>query len=225
MQKHGVSADKIASYERRVSEDRDLSITARRALVNTHNPENPVYWNWDVPRTREGFYHFRAGMEAAAKRAIAFGPYADLLWAETGDPNVRVAAELARAVRKVHPRKGLVYNLSPSFNWMAHGFTAETLRSFIWNIAKEGFVLQLVSLAGVHSTATISNELAKGFRTDGMAAYVELVQRREKELGVDVLTHQKWSGASYIDGILGVIQSGSSGSRSMGEGNTEGQFD
>ena len=54
-----------------------------------------------------------------------------------------------------------------------------------------------------------------------MLAYVDLIQRREKELGVDVLTHQKWSGASYMDGILGSIQSGSSGNKSMGEGNTE----
>jgi len=84
------------------------------------------------------------------------------------------------------------------------------------------FVLQLISLAGLHSTATITNELSKGFKKDGMLAYVNTVQRRERELGCDVLTHQKWSGASYIDGILGAIQSGSSGSKSMGEGNTEG---
>ena len=143
---------------------------------------------------------------------------------ETGDPQVEVARKLGRAVRQVHPNKGLVYNLSPSFNWMAHGFTDETLKSFIWDIAKEGFVLQLISLAGLHSTATITNELAKEYKKDGMLAYVNLVQRREKELGCDVLTHQKWSGASYIDGILGAIQSGSSGSKSMGDGNTEGQF-
>jgi len=83
------------------------------------------------------------------------------------------------------------------------------------------FVLQLVSLAGLHSTATISSELSRRFKNDGMLAYVELVQKREKELAVDVLTHQKWSGAPYIDGIVGCIQSGSSGSKSMGEGNTE----
>lgn len=83
------------------------------------------------------------------------------------------------------------------------------------------FVLQLISLAGLHSTATATAELSRAFRTDGMLAYVNLVQRREKELGVDVLTHQKWSGAAYVDGILGVVQSGSSSSKSMGEGNTE----
>lgn len=83
------------------------------------------------------------------------------------------------------------------------------------------FVLQLISLAGLHSNATITTELSRAFKDEGMLAYVRLIQAREKELGVDVLTHQKWSGAPYIDGILGAIQSGSSSSKSMGEGNTE----
>ncbi|KAK3331218.1 isocitrate lyase [Apodospora peruviana] len=223
MTKHGVEESKVKEYLDAVKKDRDMSVTARRKLAAKIGGSE-VYWNWDVPRTREGFYHFRAGMAAATKRAIAFGPYADLLWVETGDPNVQVCRDLGRAVHAVHPGKGLVYNLSPSFNWMAHGFKPETLKSFIWDIAKEGFVLQLVSLAGLHSNATISSELARNFKTDGMKAYVDLVQKREKDLGVDVLTHQKWSGAAYVDAMLGAIQSGSSGSKSMGEGNTEGQF-
>jgi isocitrate lyase len=224
MKKEGVSQAKIDDYLSATALDRDMGISRRRALASQFT-ETPVYFNWDVPRTREGYYHFKAGMEAATKRALAFAPFADLLWVETGDPNVEVAAKLGRAVRSANPGKSLVYNLSPSFNWMAHGFSEEKLKSFIWDIAKEGFTLQLISLAGLHSTATITNELAKKFKTDGMKAYVEIVQRREKELGCDVLTHQRWSGASYIDGILGAIQSGSSSSRSMGEGNTEGQFD
>jgi isocitrate lyase len=225
LEANGVSADKIATYTSAVAADRDMGITSRRKLAESLTPNHsPVYWNWDVPRTREGFYHFRAGMPAATKRALAFAPYADLLWVETGDPNVEVAASLGRAVRAVNPGKALVYNLSPSFNWMSHGFTQETLRSFVWDIAREGFVLQLISLAGLHSNATATTELARAFKTDGMKAYVDLVQRKEKELGCEVLTHQKWSGAAYMDGILGAIQSGSSSSRSMGEGNTEGQF-
>jgi isocitrate lyase len=224
MQKEGVSQAKIDEYLSATASDRDMGISRRRTLASQYT-KTPVYFSWDVPRTREGYYHFRAGMSAATKRALAFAPYADLLWVETGDPNVEVAAKLGRTVRAANPGKVLVYNLSPSFNWMAHGFNDETLKSFIWDIAKEGFTLQLVSLAGLHSTATITNELAKKFKTDGMKAYVELVQRREKELGCDVLTHQKWSGASYIDGILGAIQSGSSSSKSMGDGNTEGQFE
>jgi isocitrate lyase len=107
---------------------------------------------------------------------------------------------------------------------MGHGFTDATLKSFIWDIAREGFVVQLISLAGVHSNAAATLELAKAFREEGMLSYVRLVQRREKELGCEVLKHQEWSGARYMDGVLAAIQSGSSGSRSMGEGNTEGQF-
>ncbi|KAI0393064.1 isocitrate lyase [Xylariaceae sp. FL0594] len=223
MRAQGVPQAQIDEYLATVEKDNSMGIARRRELANGY-VQKPISWDWDVPRTREGFYHYRAGMKAATKRALAFAPYADLLWVETGDPNVEVARKLGRAVRSVYPGKGLVYNLSPSFNWMAHGFTDETLKSFIWDIAKEGFVLQLISLAGLHSTATITNELAREYKKDGMLAYVNLVQRREKELGCDVLTHQKWSGASYIDGILGAIQSGSSSSKSMGEGNTENQF-
>ena len=227
MAAQGVAQGQIDQYLRTVQEAEKagtpMGIAKRRSLAKQYAKE-PVYFSWDVPRTREGFYHFRAGMAAATKRALAFAPYADLLWVETGDPSVSVAASLGRTVRSAYPGKPLVYNLSPSFNWMAHGFTDATLRSFIWDIAREGFVLQLISLAGLHSNATITTELARAFRTDGMLAYVNLVQRREKDLGCDVLTHQKWSGASYIDGILGAIQSGSSGSKSMGDGNTEGQF-
>src|SRR5690606_7122510 len=104
------------------------------------------------------------------------------------------------------------------------GFTEEALKSFVWDLAKEGFVLQLISLAGLHSGATITCELSRRFKTDGMKAYVELVQAREKEIGCDVLTHQKWSGANYLDGILQGLQSGSSGTSAVGGDSTEHGF-
>lgn len=241
MQSEGATSSQVDEYVSEMQQHRDMPISRRRSLSMKHI-KSPVYFNWDIPRTREGFYHYKAGLPAATKRAIRFAPYADLLWLETADPNVQRAAGFAEEIRSKCPGKQLVYNLSPSFNWMAHGFTEETLRSFIWDLAKHGlsfacplaptghvlmtprFVLQLISLAGLHSNATITNELSKAFKTDGMLAYVNLVQRREKESGCDVLTHQRWSGASYVDGMLGAIHSGSSGSKSMGEGSTEGQF-
>ena len=213
-----------APYLERMQQERDTPLHRRRHLAAEAAGGRPVAFNWDVPRTREGFYHYRAGLPAATKRAIAFAPYADLLWLETADPSVPKAAGFSSDIRAAFPGKKLVYNLSPSFNWSGHGFTDAQLQSFIWDLAQHGFVLQLISLAGLHSTATISAELARRYKDEGMKAYVEIVQKREKELGVDVLTHQKWSGATYLDGIIGAIQAGSSGSRSMGEGNTEGQF-
>ncbi|KAL4794367.1 isocitrate lyase [Aspergillus venezuelensis] len=211
------------AYKKRVTENPDLSISRRRVLASDYT-KNPVVWSCDIPRTREGFYHYKAGFPAATKRAKEFGPYADLLWVETGDPNVEKAGKLAGEIRATHPGKKLVYNLSPSFNWMGQGFDEASLKSFIWDLAQHGFVLQLISLAGIHSGATITSELSRAFKDDGMLAYVKLIQSREKELGVDVLTHQMWSGAPYMDGIVGAIQSGSSSSKSMGEGNTEKGF-
>lgn len=220
LKKEGADA---SEYLSKVKADRNLSLSKRRKLSEQY-AKSPVIWSHDVPRTREGFYHYRAGITAATKRAIEFAPYADLLWLETADPNVSKAAGFSGEIREKFPGKQLVYNLSPSFNWMAQGFDEAHLKSFIWDLAKHGFVLQLISLAGLHSGATITAELSRRYKDDGMLAYVELVQSREKALGVDVLTHQKWSGAPYIDGILGAIQSGSSGSKSMGDGNTEHGF-
>lgn len=127
------------AYKEHVKKNPDLSISRRRVLANDYT-KSPVIWSCDSPRTREGFYHYRAGFPAATKRAKEFAPYADLLWVETGDPNVEKAATLAGEVRAKYPGKKLVYNLSPSFNWMAQGFNEETLKSFIWDIAKHGYV-------------------------------------------------------------------------------------
>jgi isocitrate lyase len=133
-----------------------------------------------------------------------------------------------------------VYNLSPSFNWSAHGFSDADLKNFVWELAKEGFVLQLISLAGLHSGAVTTAELAARYKEDGMLAYVELIQRKEKEIGCDVLTHQKWyvqaisvvhganrsgrSGANYVDGIVTTVSSGSSSTSSVGKDSTEHSF-
>ncbi|CAF9942950.1 MAG: hypothetical protein ALECFALPRED_010280 [Alectoria fallacina] len=223
LESEGADQGKIVQYRAQVMKDRNLPLSRRRTLAAKYT-SSPLFFSWDIPRTREGFYHYRAGLAAATKRAIEFAPYADLLWLETADPNVEKGGRFANEIRKSHPGKRLVYNLSPSFNWMGQGFDEASLKSFIWDLAKHGFVLQLISLAGLHSTAAVTAELSRDFKKDGMLAYVKLIQRREKELGVDVLTHQKWSGAAYVDGILGAIQSGSSGSKSMGEGNTETGF-
>jgi isocitrate lyase len=125
-----------------------------------------------------------------------------MLWLETKLPDLKQAQTFAARIHEKYPNKWLVYNLSPSFNWSAHGFSDADLKEFCNESAKAGFVLQLISLAGLHSTAVTTCELAKRFNQDGMLAYVDLIQRREKTVGTDVLTHQKWSGANYIDAVL-----------------------
>ena len=129
--------DKIPKYTSQIDEDRNLPLSKRRKIAESLT-RSPVLFSWDVPRTREGFYHYRAGLPAATKRAIAFAPYADLLWVETARPSVETAAGIAKAVRDEFPGKQLVYNLSPSFNWLGQGYSEERLRSFIWDLAKHG---------------------------------------------------------------------------------------
>ncbi|KAI0081185.1 ICL-domain-containing protein [Panus rudis PR-1116 ss-1] len=184
----------------------------------------PVFWSWELPKTREGYYHYTGGVEAAIKRELAFAPYADMIWLETKTPDLNQAKYFSRKIREKYPGKWFVYNLSPSFNWSSHGFSDTDLKNFIWDLGKEGFVLQLISLAGLHLNAAAAYELSQRFKTDGMLAYVELVQRKEKELGCDVLTHQKWSGANYIDRILTTVSAGSSSTSAVGKDSTEHSF-
>ena len=198
---------------------------ARKIAADVFGGEKGVpTWNWDLPRTKEGYYHFQGGVEAAIRRVKEFAPYADLLWLETKTPDLKQAQQFSADIHKDFPGKWLVYNLSPSFNWSAHGFSEADLKSFVWDLAKSGFVLQLISLAGLHSGAAMTAELSKAFKTDGMLAYVNLVQRKEKEIGTDVLKHQAWSGAAYTDRMLQTISSGSSGTSAMGGESTEHSF-
>jgi isocitrate lyase len=76
-----------------------------------------------APRTREGYYHTTGGIDTAVSRALAFAPYADLIWLETKTPDLKQAQSFARRIREKFPGKWLVYNLSPSFNWSAHGYS------------------------------------------------------------------------------------------------------
>ncbi|KAJ3772402.1 isocitrate lyase icl [Lentinula raphanica] len=182
------------------------------------------YWDWDSPRTREGYYRYQGGTECAIHRAIAFAPYADLLWMETKKPILSQAQKFAAGVHAVYPGQWLAYNLSPSFNWDAAGLNENDMQSYVWELGKLGFVWQFITLGGLHSNAYISDLFAKEYAKTGMKAYVELVQRKERELGTDVLTHQKWSGADYADNLLKTVTGGISSTAAMGAGVTESQF-
>lgn len=183
-----------------------------------------IYFNWDAPRTREGYHPVRNGMNPALKRTLAFAPYADMLWLETKRPDLEQAKSFAAKIHEKYPEKWLVYNLSPSFNWLAEGFTEQDMKDFIWELAKSGFVLQLVSLAGLHSNALATWKLSQAFRTEGMKAYVDQIQSEEKRTNCDMLRHQKWSGANYYDLVQSSVMSGSSATSAVGSDSTENTF-
>ncbi|MEY3888124.1 MAG: Isocitrate lyase [Pseudomonadota bacterium] len=61
-------------------------------------------------RTAEGFYKTKKGMAQAISRAVAYAEYADLVWCETGTPDLEFARKFAEAVHAKHPGKLLAYN-------------------------------------------------------------------------------------------------------------------
>jgi len=109
--------------------------------------ENPPYWDWDSPRTREGYYRYQGGTLCAINRAVAFAPYADLLWMETKKPIYSQAKEFAEGVHAAYPGHWLAYNLSPSFNWDAAGLGADSMKNYVWDLGKLGFVWQFITVS------------------------------------------------------------------------------
>ncbi|KAI0042161.1 isocitrate lyase and phosphorylmutase [Auriscalpium vulgare] len=182
------------------------------------------FWDWDLPRTVEGYYRYQGGTQCAVNRAVAFAPYADLLWMETKKPILAQAKEFAEGVHSVFPQQWLAYNLSPSFNWEAAGLGEQEMKDYVWQLGKLGFVWQFITLGGLHSNGYISDLFAQAFAKEGMKAYVELIQRKERELGTDILTHQKWSGADFVDNLMMTVTGGVSSTAAMGKGVTEAQF-
>lgn len=156
-----------------------------------------IYFDWDACRSREGYYRYQGGTQACVERAIAYAPYAEMLWMETKAAGYEQAHEFATGVRAVWPKQWLAYNLSPSFNWSTN-MSSDKIATFIEDIAKLGFVWQFITLAGLHSSALGIDTFAAGYAKEGMKAYVEMIQEPEGRHGVEVLTHQKWSGAEYM---------------------------
>ncbi|KPI44706.1 Isocitrate lyase [Cyphellophora attinorum] len=182
-----------------------------------------IHWDWDAPRTREGYYRFQGGCPAAINRAIAYAPYADMIWMESKLPDYAQATEFAEGVHAVWPEQKLAYNLSPSFNWKAAMPSAEQ-ETYIQRLGQLGYCWQFITLAGLHSTGLISDQFARAFAKRGMRAYGELIQEPEMDAKIDLVTHQKWSGANYVDNLLKMVTGGVSSTSAMGKGVTEDQF-
>ncbi|KAF3006125.1 isocitrate lyase 1 [Neopestalotiopsis sp. 37M] len=182
-----------------------------------------VFFDWDAPRTREGYYRLKGGCDCAVNRAIAYAPYCDAIWMESKLPDFKQAQEFANGVHAVWPEQKLAYNLSPSFNWKS-AMPRDEQETYIRRLASLGYCWQFITLAGLHTTALISDQFARAYAKNGMRAYGELVQEPEMDGGVDVVKHQKWSGANYSDELLKMVTGGISSTSAMGKGVTEDQF-
>jgi len=202
-----------------------LSIAKARAVADKIFGQNDsIFFDWEQCRVREGYYRIKPGIDYCIQRARAYAPYADLIWMETAVPSIEDAREFSVGVRSVFPHQMLAYNLSPSFNWDKAGMTDAQLSSFNDELGRLGYTWQFITLAGFHSNGLIVTQLARDFGDRGMIAYVEMIQRKEAADQVELLTHQKWSGAELVDRMVNVASGGVSSTAAMGHGVTEAQF-
>jgi isocitrate/methylisocitrate lyase len=176
-------------------------------------------------RTAEGFFRVRPGIEAPIARALAYAPYADVLWCETSTPDLEEARIFAEAVHERFPGKLLAYNCSPSFNWRKHLDDTEIER-FQRELGAMGYKFQFITLAGFHSLNAAMFELALGYRSEGMPAYVRL-QSREFELeeeGYTATRHQREVGAGYFDAVVDAVSGGEASTLALKGSTEEAQF-
>ncbi len=176
-------------------------------------------------RTVEGFFETRAGIEQAISRGLAYAPYADLLWCETGKPDLEQARRFAEAIHAKFPGKLLAYNCSPSFNWKANLDDA-SIAKFQRELGAMGYKFQFITLAGFHALNYSMHELARGYRDRQMSAYVELQEAEfaAEAHGYTATKHQREVGTGYFDSLTQVIGGGQSSLSALSGSTEEEQF-
>ena len=172
-------------------------------------------------RTPEGFFRTKAGLEQAISRGIAYAPFADLIWCETSEPDLKQAKRFADAIHEKFPGKLLAYNCSPSFNWKKK-LDSETIAHFQRELGKMGYKFQFITLAGFHALNHSMFELARGYRERGMAAYSELQEAEfaSETFGYTATKHQREVGTGYFDEVIQTITGGNSSTTAL-SGSTE----
>jgi isocitrate lyase len=174
-------------------------------------------------RTAEGFFPVKAGLDAAIARGLAYAPYADLLWCETGKPDLEEAKRFAEGIHRKFPGKLLAYNCSPSFNWKRKLDDA-TIAKFQRELGSMGYKFQFITLAGFHALNFSMFELARGYKAQQMTAYVALQQAEfaAEGQGYTATKHQREVGAGYFDDVTQTVTGGNSSITAL-EGSTEAQ--
>ena len=178
-------------------------------------------------RTDEGFYRTKNGIDQAISRGLAYAPYADLIWCETGTPDLEFARTFAEAIRAEYPDQLLAYNCSPSFNWKKNLDDA-TIAKFQDELSAMGYKYQFITLAGIHNMWYNMFDLAHSYAAgEGMKHYVEKVQEPEfnaADKGYSFVSHQQEVGAGYFDDVTTVIQGGKSSVTALTGSTEEEQF-
>jgi isocitrate lyase len=176
-------------------------------------------------RTPEGFFCVKNGLDQAIARGLAYAPYADLVWCETGKPDIEEARHFAEAIHKQFPGKLLAYNCSPSFNWKRK-LDDVTIARFQRELGAMGYKFQFITLAGFHALNYSMFDLARGYREHQMTAYVKLQQEEfaAEKSGYTATRHQREVGAGYFDAVTQTVMAGESSTTALTGSTEEQQF-
>src|SRR5512141_2099797 len=176
-------------------------------------------------RTVEGFYRTRAGLDQAVSRGLAYAAYADLIWCETGKPDLAFAKQFAEAIQAKYPGKMLAYNCSPSFNWKKNLDDA-TIARFQRELGAMGYKFQFVTLAGFHALNFSMFSLARDYAKDGMAAYSKLQQAEfgAESTGYTATKHQREVGTGYFDAVTTTVQGSQASTTALSHSTEDEQF-
>jgi isocitrate lyase len=192
---------------------------AAALLTNDIDPRDQPFLTGK--RSSEGFFRVRPGIDQAVSRALAYAPYADVLWCETSEPNLTEAKQFAATIHAKYPGKLLAYNCSPSFNWRKK-LDEATIASFQQELGKLGYHFQFITLAGFHTLNYSMFHLAHDYKERGMSAYADLqaAEFSVEKQGYTATKHQREVGAGYFDDVAQVITQGASSTTALA-GSTE----
>ena len=177
-------------------------------------------------RTAEGFFGVKPGLDQAIARALAYAPYADVVWCETSEPNLEDASRFAHAIHEQFPGKLLAYNCSPSFNWKKK-LDDRTIAKFQKELGLMGYKFQFITLAGFHALNLAMFELAQDYRESGMSAYAKLQAtefEREADSNYRAVKHQAFVGTGYFDTIAQIVAGGNSSTTALNGSTEQEQF-
>ena len=181
-----------------------------------------IAWDPELPKTPDGYYQVRGGIDYAIAKSLAAAPFADLLWMETKTADLEDARRFAQAIHAEYPDKMLAYNLSPSFNWDTTGLSDDEMRRFPEELGKLGFVFNFITYGGHQIDGLAAEEFARALREDGMLALARL-QRKLRLLESPYRTPQSLVGGDRLDAALMAVSGRTAATKAMGAGSTQHQ--
>lgn len=196
------------------------SVSYREAKEKAKSLGISIIWDYELPKTPEGYFQIQGGIKYAISRSLSVAPFADILWMETKTAKLEDAKVFANAIHEKYPDKMLAYNLSPSFNWDTTGMTEEEMTEFPVELGKLGFVFNFITYGGHQIDGLAAEEFATALKEDGMLALARL-QRKFRLLNSPYKTPQSYVGGPRSDDALMASTGRTATTKAMGKGSTQ----